>query len=71
MSATSYLDAFDVSHDAAGGGAIHAGDVVRTGANLYPHYQVIAVSGETAWLRNVQTNADALIPLSRCRRIEA
>jgi hypothetical protein len=32
---------------------------------------VVAVSGEKAWLRNLQSGGDSLGLLSRCRKIEA
>jgi hypothetical protein len=43
--------------------------MVRTGPNLYPHYTVIAVSGDKVWVRNVQTGVDGLTPISRCRKV--
>jgi hypothetical protein len=49
--------------------AILAGDVVRTGPNLFPHWRVIAVDGDRAWLRCVQTDTDGVADLSRCRKV--
>lgn len=69
MSPTSYSDIFSIDHDREVEEEIHAGDLVRTGPNLFPHYTVIAVNGEKVWLRNIQTGVDALTPLSRCRKI--
>jgi hypothetical protein len=69
VTATSYSDVFEIRLERDYAEEICAGDTVRTGPNLYPHYQVIAVSGETAWVRNLQTGADGLTALSRCRRI--
>ena len=69
MSATSYSDVFDISHERGYDEEIQAGDLVRTGPNLFPHYTVIALHGETAWLRNVQNGADGLTAISRCRKI--
>jgi hypothetical protein len=75
MSAISYLDVFEIQHDdahAAGlGGDILPGDVVRTSANYFPHFTVIAVDGDKAWLRNIQSGGDSLVALSRCRRVPA
>ena len=51
--------------------AILAGDVVHTGPNHYPQWRVIAIHGETAWLRNVQTHADGVADLRRCRKTAA
>ena len=30
------------------------GDLVRTGENFHPHYHVIALSEERAWIRDTQ-----------------
>lgn len=51
--------------------AILAGDVVRTGPNQHPQWRVIAVDGEMAWLRNVQTHADGVTEVRRCRKVAA
>jgi hypothetical protein len=70
MSLSSYSDVFSINHDRDYEEHIHAGDLVRSGANLFPHFEVIAVNGQTAWVRNVQSGADHLAPLSRCRKIQ-
>jgi hypothetical protein len=69
MSPTSYSDVFAIEHDREIDEEIHPGDMVRTGPNLFPHYTVIAVSGDKVWVRNVQTGVDGLTPVSRCRKI--
>lgn len=69
MSPTSYSDVFAIEHDRDFEEEIQPGDLVRTGPNLYPHYTVVAVSGDKAWVRNVQNGADHLALLSRCRKI--
>jgi hypothetical protein len=69
LSPTSYSDVFAIEHDRDVEEEIQAGDMVRTGPNLYPHYTVIAVSGDKVWVRNVQTGVDGLTPVSRCRKI--
>lgn len=69
MSPTSYSDVFAIEHDRDFEEEIQPGDLVRTGPNLYPHYTVVAVSGDKAWVRNVQTGVDGLTPLVRCRKI--
>ena len=69
MTLSSYSDVFSINHDRDYDEEISAGDLVRSGANLFPHYEVVAVSGATAWVRNVQTGADHLAPLARCRKI--
>ena len=70
MSLSSYSDVFAISHDRDYEEDIAPGDIVRSGPNLFPHFEVIAVHGDKAWVRNVQTGADHLAPLARCRRIE-
>ncbi len=70
MSLSSYSDVFQISHEREYDEHIEAGDLVRSGANLFPHFEVIAVHGGKAWVRDVQTGADHLAPLSRCRKIE-
>ena len=69
MTLSSYSDVFSISHDRDYAEDIQPGDVVRTGPNLFPHYEVVAVHGEKAWVRNVQDGADYLALLSRCRKI--
>ena len=46
------------------------GDIVRTGENYHPHYRVIAVAADRAWIRDIQRGSDHVIPLNRCRRID-
>jgi hypothetical protein len=67
---SSYSDVFGISHERDAHEEIQAGDLVRTGPNQFPHFSVIAVSGDKAWVRNVSTGADALALVSRCRKIE-
>jgi len=69
MSLSSYSDIYAISHDRGYEEDIQAGDLVRTGPNLYPHFEVVAVNGDKAWVRNTVTGADSLAILSRCRRI--
>ena len=69
MTLSSYSDVFSISHERGYDEHIAVGDLVRTGPNLYPHYEVIAVHGDKAWVRNVQTGADHLAMISRCRKI--
>ena len=68
MSPTSYSDVFQIAPERFDDD-IQPGDLVRTGPNLFPHYTVIAIHGETAWLRNVQNGADGLTAVHRCRKI--
>lgn len=69
MSLSSYSDVFDISHDREYDEDILVGDLVRTGPNLFPHFEVIAVHGDKAWVRNVQNGVDHLALVSRCRKI--
>ncbi|THD58365.1 hypothetical protein [Phenylobacterium sp.] len=68
---SSYSDVFAIDHDRGYDEEIVPGDMVRTGPNLYPHFEVLAVHGDKAWVRNVANGADHLALLSRCRKIEA
>lgn len=70
MNAISYRDVFELDADDVPSGVISVGDLVRTGRNHFPHFAVVAVDGDKAWIRNVQTGLDALMPLSRCRKVE-
>jgi hypothetical protein len=69
MSLSSYSDVFAINHDREHDEDIRAGDIVRTGTNLFPHFEVLAVHGDKAWVRNVQTGADHLALVIRCRKI--
>jgi hypothetical protein len=70
MPLPSYSDVFNLDHERPHPEDIHEGDVVRMGNNFHPHYAVIAVHGEKAWVRNLQSGEDCLAQLSRCRRLE-
>lgn len=69
MVQVSYSDVFSISLEREQDEDIAPGDFVRTGPNLYPHYEVIAVSGDKAWLRNLQTAQDGVTLLNRCRKL--
>ena len=71
MRLSSFSDVFSISHERGYEEHIQAGDLVRAGPNLFPHFEVIAVSGDKAWVRDVQTGADQLALLSRCRKLAA
>ncbi len=70
MFLSSYSDVFAIRHERHEAQEIVPGDIVRSGENLYPHFEVIAVSGDTAWVRNVSTGDDHLAPLARCRKVQ-
>ena len=65
----SYSDVYGIEHERGYDQHIQAGDMIRTGPNLFPHFTVIAVNGDKAWVRNVQTGMDGLAALGRCRKI--
>ena len=69
MVRSSYSDVFDISHERDFDEQILAGDLVRTGANTFPHYKVIAVHGDKVWVRDVQYGTDGLTSLALCRKI--
>lgn len=69
MTLSSYSDVFSISHEREYEEDIQAGDIVRTGPNLYPHFEVVAVHGDKAWVRNLQNGTDHLALVSRCRKI--
>jgi hypothetical protein len=69
MSAISYSDVFQLEHEAGDVETIAVGDLVRAGPNLFPHFDVVALSGDMAWVRNVQSGLNALMPLARCRKV--
>jgi|GEM_PF-664536 len=71
MVQSSYLDVFSIFPEENQDETIQAGDVVRTGPNLYPHYNVICVDGDKAWVRNVGNGADGITNLSQCRKVDA
>lgn len=69
MSLSSYSDVFELCLERDHDEDIIAGDLVRTGLNLCPQFEVIAVFGQKAWVRNVDNGEDHLALLSRCRKI--
>lgn len=71
MNAISYVDVFEIESRDEQQDQISVGDLVRTGPNLHPHFAVLAVHGDKAWLRNVQSGQDALTLLARCKKVAA
>ena len=45
------------------------GDLIRSGENYHPHYHVVALTEDKAWIRDTQHGTDHVIPIDRCRRI--
>jgi hypothetical protein len=48
---------------------VSVGDVIRTGENFHPHYEIIAMSDDRAWIRDTQHGTDHIVAIDRCRRI--
>jgi hypothetical protein len=48
---------------------IKVGDIVRSGENLYPHYRVIAIHGDRAWVRDVQYGTDYIVAIAEFHQI--
>jgi hypothetical protein len=71
MSLSSYSDVFAIDHERGYEEDIRPGDLVRTGANFFPHFEVLAIHGDKAWVRNINNGSDHLAQLSRCRKINA
>lgn len=71
MSLSSYSDVFGITHERGYEEEILAGDLVCTGPNAYPYFEVIAVKGDKAWVRNIVNGADHLALTSRCRKVQA
>ena len=45
-----------------------AGDMIRAGDNRHPHYHVIAVTQDRAWIRDTRHGTDHIISIERCRQ---
>ena len=69
MPQISYSDVYSIVHEREYEEDIQTGDLVRTGTNHFPHFTVMAVVGDKAWVRNVQNGADGITGLDRCRKI--
>ena len=70
MVRVSYSDLFGINHVREGHEEIAEGDLVRTGPNQFPRYQVIAVDGDRVWVRNVDNRQDGVTDLNRCRKVD-
>jgi hypothetical protein len=65
----SYADVFSIELQRTFDSEIRVGDLVATSGNAFPHFTVLAVHGDKAWLRNVQSQQDGFAALERCRKI--
>lgn len=66
MTQVSYADLFGIFHEPTAD-QICEGDTVVTGPNDHPRYRVIAVRDDRAWVQG--PGGDAVVPTSRCRKI--
>ena len=48
---------------------VAVGDLIRTGENSHPHYRVIAIAEDKAWIRDTQYGTDQVVPIDRCSKI--
>ncbi len=74
MSVTSYADILcpDFGFNTGCNAAKERGTLVRIGTNTGPVYEVVAVDGETAWVREAHTRRNStLVPVNRLRLAEA
>jgi len=70
MPTVSYSDLFGIRHEREQDESIEAGDVVRTGPNARPQFQVLAIRDDRVWVRNIDTFADGIVDVNRCRLVE-
>lgn len=69
----SYADAFRLDRPGLAGcdRPKQEGDLVTLGANAGPVFEIAAIRGETAWIREPKTwRGEALVPLARLRAVE-
>lgn len=71
MTLSSYSDVFGIDHNRGHDEDISVGDLVSTGPNLSPYFEVLALNGEKAWLRNLGNGSDHLALIARCRRLNS
>ena len=50
--------------------ALRVGCLVRTGENFHPHFEIIALSGDKAWVRDVQYGTDHVVQAEACRLLD-
>lgn len=69
MQATSYSAVFGIDHELDPEAQLAEGDMISTGRNAGPYFHVLAVDGDRAWVRNVQTAMDGIVDVKRCRKV--
>jgi len=70
MRKVSFSDVFGLQHAPFEGEPPQVGDMVATGPNDAPQYQVLAIVEDKAWLRGAR-GGDHIVPLSRLRKLES
>ena len=63
--------AFSAYHELGDADEISPGDLVEKAGNSLPHFRVIAVNDDRAWIRDVKHGTDHLVPASEYRKIWA
>ena len=48
---------------------ISVASFARDGENAHPHYQLIAIGDDSAWMRDVQSGTDHVLPKARSQNI--
>jgi hypothetical protein len=48
--------------------SVGSGELILAGETLHPHYQLIALGEDKAWVRDLQLGTDHIIPIDRCRK---
>jgi hypothetical protein len=73
MAVSSYADVLcpDFGFNTGCNGLKERGTLVRIGSNRGPVYEVVAVEGGTAWVREHRTyRGETLVPVQRLRLVE-
>ena len=65
----SYSDVFGIRYERDDPESVVVGDTVVTGDNASPTFTVVAINDGKVWLRSRDGGVDAIVPLSRCRKV--
>jgi hypothetical protein len=71
MPPVSYADVFHLDDERVEEAPIRSGDIVCSGRNHFPYFEVLAARADKAWVRNVATGEDHLVAIGRCRRVHS
>jgi len=66
----SYADLFGLKHEIPDWKPVHVGDEVVTGRNSGPHYRVLAVVDDKAWIRGLNRGHDHIVSVRRLRTVQ-